>query len=528
MAIDVETPQSPGWWLKKLSDKLNARRATFDDLFRRYEGDSLLPRSLWDAPEAAKRFYRTARTAFAEMIVKAVRYPLKIQSVSTIIESGSAGDLVAWRLMQACGMKHESNDVHRNALIAGWAYAIIGQHEQHGIRYTAEDPREVVTIQDPVVQAESLAALKITHDDTAGRDYAWLYLPGRVYRASRKAGNTGRAPRFSPWSFDWDPEYNGAEGVPLPEGFENTIPVITYRNEEGIGEFQRHRDTLDRVDHLILQGMVIATYQAFKQRGIKVNPEHMPDYDEETGEEINYDDVFSADPGALWKLPESAEMWESGAVDVTPVWTGVDRAIQQLSATTFTPLAMFSPEGQNQTAEGATFAREGRTFKIEDRQDLFGDAHARALSLMLRMAGEEDRADIAGLRVAWKPAERHSLASKADAMSKTRGDLPFRQRVIDIWQASPEEADEMEQLREEELLRSMVADPSALAAGSVPGDGEVSMLEDAQELRQRADTLGLLRRAGVKAEDAAERAGLSGITFIEGDPITIRSRDGSE
>jgi len=466
VAIDVETPESPGWWMKRLSDKLNARRDVYDDLFRRYEGNSLLPRSLWDAPDAAKRFYRTARTAFAEMIVKAVRYPLKIQSVSTAVESGSAGDLVAWRLMQSCGMRSESHAVHRNALITGWAYSIIGVHPQYGIRYTAEDPREVVTIQDPAVQSESIAALKITHDDTIGRDVAWLFLPGRVFKASRAAGNTGKAPRFSPYSFEWDRDgvFDGVNGAALPAGFENTIPVITYRNEEGVGEFQRHLDILDRVDHMILQGMVIATYQAFKQRGIKVDPEEMPDYDPDTGEEIDYDAVFESDPGALWKLPPSAEMWESGAVDLTPVWTGVDRAIQQLSAVTFTPLAMFSPEGQNQSAEGAAFAREGRTFKIEDRQDLFGDSHARAMSLILRMADEEERSDLSGLRIAWKPAERHSLGAKASAMAHTRGDLPFRQRVIDIWQASPEEADEMEQLREEELLRGLIATPDAVTS----------------------------------------------------------------
>jgi len=460
VAISVETPESPGWWLKKLSDKLHGRRELYDDLYRRYEGDTLLPRTLWDAPDAAKRFYRIARTTFAEMVVKAVRYPLKIQSVSTSVESGSTGDLVAWRLMRSSGMRAASADVHRNALISGWAYGIVGFHERHGIRFTAEDPREVVTVQDPMVQSESLAAMKITHNDVVSRDMAWLYLPGRVFRCSRSAGNTGRAPRFSPHAFEWDEEYGGADGIALPSGFEDTMPVITYRNEEGIGEFQRHRDILDRVDHLILQGMVIATYQAFKQRGIKVHPDHMPQYDPDTGEEINYDDVFSADPGALWQLPESAEMWESGAVDLTPVWTGVDRAIQQLSAVTFTPLAMFSPEGQNQSAEGATFAREGRTFKIEDRQDLFGESHERALSLMLRMADEDDRAATEGLRIAWKPAERHSLGAKSSAMAQTRGILPFRAQVMQIWQASPEEADEMEVQRQEDLTRDLMVEPT--------------------------------------------------------------------
>lgn len=37
-----------------------------------------------------------------------------------------------------------------------------------------------------------------------------------------------------------------------------------------------------------------------------------------------------------------------------------------------------------------------------------------------------------------------------------------------------------------------------------------------------ADTLGLLRRAGVTAESAAAQVGLPGLQFIPGDPVTIR------
>lgn len=450
--INVEEQGSPGWWLNRLSKKLVEQRKAYTDLFARYEGDAPVPSSLRDAPESARRFFQICRTNFAEMVVKAVRYPLKVQSVATSVDRTSAGDMVAWQLMRSSGMKGELPAVHRMALVAGRAYAIVADHPRYGPRYTAEDPREVISIQDPVVQSETVAAMKITHDDVLDRDVCWLYLPGRVYRCSKPARASRNLPRFSPGAFDWDTEYGGAEGLALPDDFEGLVPVIPYRNEEGIGEFERHRDVFDRIDHMILQGMTIATYQAFKQRAIKADPEDMPDYDPKTGEEIDYDEVFSADPGALWQLPATAEMWESGAVDLNPIWTGVDRDIQKLSAVTFTPLAMFSPEGQNQSAEGAAFSREGRTFKIEDRQELFGESHARAVSLLLAIAEQDERADPAGVRIIWRPAERHSLGAKSSAMAQTRGDLPFRTRAIDIWQASPEEADEMERLREQDAL----------------------------------------------------------------------------
>lgn len=247
MTINIEEPYSPGWWLNRLSAKLVERRKTYVDLFARYEGDSPVPPSLRHAPEAAQRFFRTARTNFAEMVVKAVRYPLRIQAVATSVEHASTGDVAAWQLMRSSGMLGEMSAVHRNSLVAGRAYGMVGHHPVYGPRYTSEDPREVITIQDPTVQAETIAAMKITHDDVADRDVAWLYLPGRVYRCSRRAGATTALPRWSAGAFEWDVEFGGVDGMPLPAPFDNTIPIIPYRNEEGIGEFERHRDILSLI-----------------------------------------------------------------------------------------------------------------------------------------------------------------------------------------------------------------------------------------------------------------------------------------
>ncbi|WP_161937465.1 hypothetical protein [Leucobacter sp. G161] len=41
-------------------------------------------------------------------------------------------------------------------------------------------------------------------------------------------------------------------------------------------------------------------------------------------------------------------------------------------------------------------------------------------------------------------------------------------------------------------------------------------------MKAQADALGVLRRAGVDADDAARRSGLEGLKFIPGQPITIK------
>lgn len=50
-------------------------------------------------------------------------------------------------------------------------------------------------------------------------------------------------------------------------------------------------------------------------------------------------------------------------------------------------------------------------------------------------------------------------------------------------------------------------------------------MDSPADLRSKADALGLLRRAGVKADVAARTVGLDGLEFIPGEPITIRTED---
>lgn len=60
--------------------------------------------------------------------------------------------------------------------------------------------------------------------------------------------------------------------------------------------------------------------------------------------------------------------------------------------------------------------------------------------------------------------------------------------------------------------------------GNGAGEGNEE-LEAAQVLKAKADALGVLRRAGVERNAAALAAGLTDLTFIEGEPITIKTKD---
>lgn len=469
MPIDVQTPESPGWWMQRCSTKLETRRKRIDPLFARYEGTQPLLPALKDAPPAARQFFATARTAFAEMIVKAPRYRLRVTGIVTPGSSDESGDANAFALWKSAGMDTEQDDVHRLSLIAGDAYVIASKYLGQ-VAATAEDPRQVITIHDPVRQSIILAASKVFHDDVDDRDVAYLFRPdgatGRrwvAYRPRKSAMKSGV--RFTGSGWEWDETKGGVEGESLPV----PMPVVRYRNEEGVGEFERHLPHLDRIDHVILQAMWIVTMQAFRQRAIHVSEEDMPSRDKDTGELIDYANLFESAPDALWKLPETAKMWESGVVDTTPVSGLASKEIERLSAVTFTPMSMFSSDAVNQSAAGASLVKEGLTTKVEDKWGRLGASHAQTMALLGQIAELDGLTDPALIGIQWRPADRYSLSEKGDASVKAASSgVPWKTRMRTIWQFDPADIARMETERMDDALLS------ATMAAPVPAETRVA------------------------------------------------------
>ena len=67
------------------------------------------------------------------------------------------------------------------------------------------------------------------------------------------------------------------------------------------------------------------------------------------------------------------------------------------------------------------------------------------------------------MEVLWAPPERLSRSERADAASKAQ-DLPWRTRMSDIWQFSPQQIDRMEAERAMDVLVSMTDDADVDAA----------------------------------------------------------------
>jgi hypothetical protein len=248
---------------------------------------------------------------------------------------------------------------------------------------------------------------------------------------------------------------------------ENTIgevPVVKFTNADERGEYEPYIDIIDRVNHMILQRLIIATTQAFRERVLKGDfPTHDAD-----GNEIDYNGIFESSAGSLWMIPEGADVEELAQAEITGILSAVRADIQDFAAVTRTPMHYFVPEGVNGSAEGAQLAREGLVFKAEDRIARASAGWSKVMSLIFKWLGDDVRANLLDLEPLWKPAERYSLAERADANVKF-ADIPFRSRMSLIAQFSPAEIEEMEV---EKASESLIAQAVFMGEEQAPTPGQ--------------------------------------------------------
>jgi len=476
VSVDVTVPRSPGWWMHRLSGQLAAKQRRLKILEDYYTGRPPLP---WGSEETRSKFYRfqqTSRSNFAALIVQAPSERCGVRAISTAVDADANGDQEAWRLFTGNDLDIHFAEVTRTVFKFGEAFMAVampdpGEGTGQAV-ITAEDPRQMVVAYDPMRARKVIAALKLFHDDQAGLDVAVLWLPGAKWVATRERTTTMRAGTsrpggplapvepvpvsFSAQTFEMQPLMSNAAGEAMfSEQYEVLgIPVVPFTSREGVGRFELHTDLLDRINHMILQRVVIATLQAFRQRAIELQSgEDLPEKDDD-GNVIDYNDIFAADPGALWKLPAGAKIWESGQVDLLGILAAVKDDVLHLAAVTKTPMSMFTPDAATQTAEGASMQREGLTFEVEEFLRGANRSLSRVMSLAFQFMGDTARADLSRIAVDWLPAERYSLAEQGLAAAQAVTSLTWEQIQRIIWQQTPAQIDEAKAQRADDLLLS--------------------------------------------------------------------------
>lgn len=448
----MAAPVSPEEWLPVLSKRLDERRPTVDLLRSYVNGNAPLPEAGKSIRASWEAFQKKARTNLGALVVAAL---LERIIVNALVVSGAAqDDDEARRIWRDNRMDIAFADTLLDMFTCGIGYMALGIESGRPV-ITSEKPEFVYAATDPLLPWRARAVLKVWRDNDAELDYGYVWANGVRQKFERPAYTQGTGRRrmllTKVSGGDWQPTGEA-------EPYEGDPPVYVFPNVDDMGEFQAHTDIIDRINKGILDRLVASAYQAFRQRALQGG---LPKTDPDTGKEVDYSAIFAPAPGALWDLPEGITIWESqeSAQSIQAMLMAVKDDMRDFSAVTRTPLAMLAPDGQNQSATGSEFAKEGLVLKAKDRISRVKPPLSALMTRAMQIVNPDfDRIVEAGFAdpTHVTTAERYDAAAKAQAAG-----VPWRTIMIDILGFSAEKVDEMQTEREEELLTAALAAPPA-------------------------------------------------------------------
>ena len=137
-------------------------------------------------------------------------------------------------------------------------------------------------------------------------------------------------------------------------------------------------------------------------------------------------------------------------MNVQEVLLPVRDDIRELAAVSQTPLPTLLAEAANGSAEGATLAREGLSFKAEDRISRWSPAMVQVIRLALAYSGKPVPAELEPM---WAPVERLSLSQRMAAGRDARSaGVPLAGVWGDVMQMPPATVKRWSDLRDEDML----------------------------------------------------------------------------
>ena len=487
--MDVGANGSPSWWLDFLAKKFIERDRTYDlqqetghlfhpywrtrrqrlnMLWSYYIGQPPLPVVASHYTDPFRDVLRQARANYAPKAVQPIVDRMDLLAVRTGMTDGVEGDDVAKRIMLHSNFAAAIKDALIYTFTMSESYMMVipaaaGAPDQTPL-ITAEDPRLCIGEPDPMNPNNLKAALKIGYDPVESKVIAYLFHDGVKYTALGPKGLWMFHALYDAGAFEWS---ENPQPLPQLSAVSSTVPVIQLPNARAMGEFEPYLDVLDRINNTILQRVVISAYQSFKQRAIIGDLESSGDDEGAPVEDIDFNSLFSADPGALWRVPEKTTFWESGPVDMTGVITAIRDDVKEFAAVNDTPLHLITPDAANQTAEGASTMREGLVFKVKDRRARLSPRLIELFKMAFAFAGEADRTS--NIELLWGPVESFSLSEKASAVAQTKGVLSRSRQLQNIMEMMPDQI----QQNEQELQQDAILDASLGAAGA----GQVRVTE---------------------------------------------------
>jgi hypothetical protein len=405
-----------------MATRLLGRQFRYDRLERYATGNHDLPNGDKRFVVALRELQRKCRTNYCELIIKAVTQRMRITGFQ--FGPDQQVDEEAKAIWYYNDMDVQSPVLIEMSGTFGDAYIMVTPPDpdepgsQSGL--SVEDPRMCIVEDDPRRLGKTLAGLKMWMDDVDQLTKAILYTPDAVYEYEGPAVTDAIGTDTVALTHKLISKGVAAGGFRLVSVQPNTmgeVPLIRVPWMPSFGTMSRSEhesviDIQDRINHTILDRLVIAKSQAYNQRWMTGG----------TGRED-----FKPGSDMVWATQNSdANFGQFDAADLTQILAAVRDDVGDMAAVSQTPATYLMNRMVNVSGDTLTQDQSALVMKISDRQEAVGWALAKAMRLAFLAAGNPTKAKETEVCTLWKNAQIYQLAELGDSFSKfTSGGVPI-------------------------------------------------------------------------------------------------------
>lgn len=413
------SPGSPRWYLTRLTQKLLGRHADFDKLERYALGHHDYPNGDKRYVAALRDLQKKARTNYIELVIKAVIERMRVKEFRLGTEEEPDED--SRKIWKYNDMDYQAPMMFMSGATFGECYVLVSPPDEEDGEpvITVEDPKMCIIEQDPTNRTRTLAGLKMWQDDVLGVIVAVLYLPDAtyVYHGHAVVDNMGTDAKALLTRLTTVPDAGGFELVSIEDNPYGKVPLIRGPWQPAFaprsrGEAENVMDIQDRINHTILDRLVIAKSQAYNQRW--ATGLHKP-----KGKRDSEKPPFNPGADMVWATYEpDAKFGQFDAADIKQILEAIRDDVGDLAATSQTPATYLMNRMVNVSGDTLTQDQSALVSKIKLRQDAMAWMLEQILKMCFLIKGEEDKAQEPEWQVIWFDPEIRTLAEQADALNK--------------------------------------------------------------------------------------------------------------
>lgn len=468
MLSETSIPGSDDWWLVRLCNELGGGLPRMGKLRSYRDGDALLPDNAYDTGtrESYRRFLRRGRLHIVETLRDARTDRQGVVGFRTGADGDELGDTAAWSNWTRNRMGVQSRAYFNDTADYGRGY-ILAVPSPDGIVWNVRNEWTTIAERDGLRPWLIQAGISVGFDAIMGAEMVTLFRPGYYRIAWRRTSIPTLPQDGTPWATGSDWTWAGDR---IYTSWTRDALMVRAQTTDGFGIYEKHLDSIDRINEITVNAISLIVMQAFRQRGVKGDlPTHYPEGHAKAGEKIDYDELFKAGPAALWMLPTGTDIWESAFTDVTPIYNARKEEVKTLSSLTRTPQDIFDGESQNQSALGAQRSSEPLFYAVKAMNDQAEVSLAQMQALDFASQGDTVRADASQIEVMWQKIIPATMAEQAEAAPKFKAG-GATQRYIDteVFEMTPQEQRRASTERVDEAFEAALAGTVTTGAG----DGE--------------------------------------------------------